>query len=109
MLLSSNDFSSITEKTPLIFIDLIIKNSGRKILLGKRVNKSAKEFSFIPGGKVFKDEIGLHLKKEESTFQGAYEYFYKNNVFNSSFNTHYIILAHQIITKSKFKLNNQHE
>ena len=122
MLLSQEIFSSVIKNTPLISIDLIVENSEGKILLGKRVNEPAKGFWFVPGGRVFKDEtldmafsrtvkeeIGLDLQREESIFQGTYEHFYKNNVFNHAFSTHYIVLAHKILTTSTLQLNSQHE
>jgi len=122
MLLSKKVFSLVVESTPLVSIDLLVENSEGKILLGKRVNEPAKEFWFVPGGRVFKDEtldiafsrtvkeeIGLDLVRDESVFKGTYEHFYKNNVFNDAFSTHYIVLAHSIVTKSELRLNNQHE
>jgi len=122
MFLSRELFSSIVEHTPLISIDLIVENSEGKVLLGKRVNEPAKGFWFVPGGRVFKDEtldnafsrtlqeeIGLDLVRNESKFYGLYEHFYKNNVFNNNFSTHYIVLAHKIITDAELTLNNQHE
>ena len=122
MFLSKELFSSVVENTPLISIDLIVENSEGKVLLGKRVNEPAKGFWFVPGGRVFKDEtldiaaartlkeeIGLELKREALSFYGLYEHFYENNVFDDSFTTHYIVLAHKITTDTELKLNNQHE
>jgi len=122
MFLSKELFSSVVENTPLISIDLIVENSEGKVLLGKRVNEPAKGFWFVPGGRVFKDEtldkafvrtlkeeIGLNLVREKSSFYGLYEHFYENNVFDDSFTTHYIVLAHKITTDTELKLNNQHE
>jgi len=122
MFLSRELFSSVVENTPLISIDLIVENSEGKVLLGKRVNEPAKSFWFVPGGRVFKDEtldnafsrtlreeIGLDLVRNESSFYGLYEHFYENNVFNNAFTTHYIVLAHKIMTDEELKLNNQHE
>jgi len=122
MFLSKELFTSVVKNTPLISIDLIVENSKGKILLGKRVNEPAKGFWFVPGGRVFKDEtldiaaartlveeIGLELKQDSLSFYGLYEHFYENNVFDDTFSTHYIVLAHKIITDTELKLNNQHE
>ncbi len=122
MFLDKDSFSSIVKNTPLISIDLITCNQEGKILLGKRVNEPAKGFWFVPGGRIFKDEtldeaftrtvkdeLGLSLKKEESSFYGLYEHFYDNNVFDSEHSTHYIVLAHKITVDEELKLNNQHE
>ena len=122
-MLSKSNFIQIIKNTPLISIDLIIENEEGKILLGKRVNEPAKDEWFVPGGRVFKDEtldaafkrttsteIGFSLKREEVKFYGLYEHFYKNNVFNDAFSTHYIVLAHKFkVNEQDIKLNNQHE
>ena len=115
-------FSLVIENTPLISIDLIVENSKKKILLGKRVNEPAKGFWFVPGGRIFKDEtldsafqrtikeeIGIDMSRNKSNFYGLYEHFYEKNVFDNAFSTHYIVLAHQITTESELKLNDQHE
>ena len=122
MFLSQELFSSVIENTPLISIDLLVQNSEGKILLGKRVNEPAKDFWFVPGGRVFKDEtldaafartvkteIGLDIKRNKAKYYGLYEHFYNNNVFDNEFSTHYIVLAHNIVTDSELKLNNQHD
>ena len=36
---------------------------GRKILLGKRKNPPAKNFFFVPGGRIFKSELKKHAFK----------------------------------------------
>ena len=55
-MLDLNTFKTVVENTPLISIDFIVKNSEKKILLGKRVNKPAKGFFFTLGGRVYKNE-----------------------------------------------------
>ena len=56
MFLEKELFSSIIENTPLISIDLVVKNHENKILLGKRINKPAYNSWFVPGGRIYKDE-----------------------------------------------------
>ncbi len=120
-MLKTETFTKIIENTPLISIDLIIKNSNNKILLGKRVNEPAKDYWFVPGGCIFKNEsledafsricqseIGVSLRRNETIFYGHYEHFYKNNVFNDKFGTHYIVLAHQVHLENISKVNDQH-
>ncbi len=120
-MLNIETFSKVIENTPLIPIDLIVKNSDNKILLGKRVNEPAKDYWFAPGGRIFKDEnlddafsricqseLGVSLRRNETVFYGLYEHFYKNNVFNDKFGTHYIVLAHQIHLENISIVNNQH-
>ena len=121
MFLNSSTFSNIIENTPLISIDLIVKNDRGQVLLGKRVNKPALNSWFVPGGRIYKDEIlddafprivkdelGLSISRNQATFYGLYEHFYNDNVFNNDFSTHYIVLAHEINITDIPTTNNQH-
>ena len=121
MFLNSSTFSNIIESTPLISIDLIVKNDSGQILLGKRVNKPALNSWFVPGGRIYKDEtlddafarivkdeLGLSVSRDQANFYGLYEHFYSDNVFNDDFNTHYIVLAHEINISDMPDTNNQH-
>lgn len=121
MHLDKKTFSNVVANTPLISIDLIVKNKEGQVLLGKRVNKPAQDSWFVPGGRVFKDEklddafsrivydeLGIKLSRSSAIFYGLYEHFYDNNVFNDKFSTHYIVLAHVIRLEVLPKLNNQH-
>jgi colanic acid biosynthesis protein WcaH len=123
MFLEKELFSSIIENTPLISIDLVIKNSENKILLGKRINKPAKNSWFVPGGRIFKDEtienafqritkdeIGKTYNISNAHFKGVYQHFYDDNVFNDNFSTHYIVLGFQLVIKEELSLGTiQHE
>ncbi len=108
--LSRSDFAKIITNTPLISIDLCILKR-RKILLGKRVNPPAKNFFFVPGGRILKselkrdafkrilkNELGMVLKKGMEKFiidLGSYEHFYEDNFLdNKKFSTHYVVLAY---------------
>ena len=110
MLLDPSIFKKIVENTPLISIDLCIVD-GERILLGKRNNPPAKNYFFVPGGRIRKDEsindsFNRILKDEVSAetidssrriFLGVYQHFYKNNFLNTTdFSTHYIVLAFKI-------------
>ena len=123
MFLEKELFSSIIENTPLISIDLVVKNHENKILLGKRINKPAYNSWFVPGGRIYKDEkiedafqritkdeIGKIYKIDNAKFKGVYQHFYEDNVFNDNFSTHYIALGFEIIIKEELPLNTkQHE
>lgn len=123
MFLEKELFSSIIANTPLISIDLIIKDIEGKVLLGKRVNKPAKNSWFVPGGRIFKDEsleeafirttkdeIGKTFTINDATFKGIYQHFYDDNVFNDEFSTHYIVLGFELIIKEDLSLDTiQHE
>lgn len=108
MYLEKKDFENIVLNTPLISIDLCILDK-RKILLGKRNNFPAKNFYFVPGGRIRKnekldfalsrileDEIGHKFidNNIEKKLIGIYEHFYNDNFLgNYKFTTHYIVLA----------------
>ena len=129
MYLSNPDFSQVVRNTPLISIDLCIIKKG-KILLAKRNNAPAKNFFFVPGGRIMKletkkeatkrilkKELGLILKADEEDKiieMGTYEHFYKDNFSqDSSFGTHYLVIAYlvffeQLIKEAEIKLDKQH-
>ena len=123
MFLEKELFSSIVENAPLISIDLIIKDGSGNILLGKRVNKPAKNSWFVPGGRIYKDEtidlafnritkdeIGKAYDISNTKFKGVYQHFYDDNVFNDNFSTHYIVLAYELVIKEELSLDTiQHE
>ena len=123
MFLEKELFSSIIQNAPLISIDLVVKNSDDKILLGKRVNKPAKNSWFVPGGRIFKDEtmqdafkritkdeIGKAYDISNASFKGVYQHFYDDNVFNDNFSTHYIVLGFELVIKEELSLGTvQHE
>ena len=52
MFLSQQAFATVVESTPLISIDLIVENEQGEILLGKRTNRPARGYWFVPGGRV---------------------------------------------------------
>ncbi len=102
-------FKCIIKNTPLVAIDLIIRNQEGKILLGLRKNRPAKGYYFVPGGRIFKNEtldeafrniskneIGVELERKQARFLGVYEHIYEDNFFGNEFGTHYIVLAHII-------------
>jgi len=47
---------NIIDSTPLVSVDLIIENPNKEILLGKRNNRPAQGFWFVPGGRIDKNE-----------------------------------------------------
>ena len=109
MFLNKIDFSNVIKNTPIISIDLcVIKN--KSILLGERINAPAKNFYFVPGGRILKNEtlkdafkriseaeIGIY-RPEDSEFIGVFEHMYKDNFLgNKDFSTHYIVLAYKLL------------
>ena len=109
-LLSASDFAEVVRLTPLISIDLILRNSNGDALLGVRNNEPAKGFYFVPGGRILKNEriadafrriilneTGVSADISQSKFKGVFEHIYDSNFANrSDFGTHYVVLAYQI-------------
>ena len=100
-------FKTVIESTPLVSIDIIVRNNEGKILLGKRTNRPAKGYWFVPGGRVLKDEsfehafqrlidVELGLAEVSSNFKGIYQHFYNDNFSEEKFTTHYVVLAYEI-------------
>lgn len=107
-------------------MDLIITNDKKQILLGKRNNRPAKHFWFVPGGRINKGEklidaiarisereIGFAINPDDSVFLGPFEHFY-NDCFmgDLGIETHYVVLAYRINMVSYpsfFETDDQHE
>ena len=108
--LDDEEFSKIVRLAPLVSIDLIIRDPDRKVLVGVRNNEPAKNFYFVPGGRVRKDETleaafvrilaaetGCSVDFKEARFLGVYQHMYPNNRFgHPGYGTHYVILAYEL-------------
>lgn len=112
MWLPDETFKSVIQHTPLISIDLIVRNEQGEVLLGKRINAPAKGYWFVPGGRVRKnetlDDTFVRLVKEElaiesgitradAKFLGVFEHFYDDCVFKDDISTHYVVLGYECI------------
>lgn len=107
-MLEKEIFAEVVKNIPLVSIDLIVRNPEGNILVGYRNNEPAQHCWFVPGGsirknesmndafsRISKNELNKEFLREQATFKGVYEHFYKTNFTNSSdFGTHYIVLAH---------------
>ena len=109
MFLSQEDFATVVRSTPLISIDLIVENACGEFLLGKRTNRPAQGYWFVPGGRVQKDEplaqgferltqaeLGVRLPMTAGEFYGVWQHFYDDNFSGSDFSTHYIVLGFRL-------------
>jgi len=109
MFLSQEDFATVVRSTPLISIDLIVENAHGEFLLGKRTNRPAQGYWFVPGGRVQKDEplaqaferltqaeLGMRLPLTAGEFYGVWQHFYDDNFSGSDFSTHYIVLGFRL-------------
>lgn len=113
-LIPMEEFKTVVEYAPLISIDLITIFED-KVLLGKRVNKPAKDFYFTTGGivrknesfqeakkRIAKDELGIELT-QETKFIGVFEHFYDDSIFEE-ISTHYV--NHGYLVKIREKIIN---
>lgn len=103
-------FRQVVELTPLVSIDLIVRDPAGRILLGYRRNRPAQGFWFVPGGRVGKNEtraeafarltqaeIGVELPIGRASFVGVFEHIYADNFADDPrFGTHYVVLAYEI-------------
>lgn len=109
MYLEEKIFSTVLESTPLISIDLLIKNENNEYLLGKRINRPAKGFWFVPGGRILKNEtlkvaferlslaeIGKCCHIENARLIGPYDHIYTDSVFGEHISTHYVAIAYEL-------------
>jgi colanic acid biosynthesis protein WcaH len=114
MFLKKEDFVQIVRHTPLVSIDLVVRDADGKVLLGLRKNEPARNFWFVPGGRIRKDEtleaafdrlcreeLGLSLKMGEAKFLGVFEHLYPANfAAEPGFGTHYVVLAYQLVLRN---------
>ncbi len=114
----------IIEATPLVSVDLIVQNMKNEVLLGKRLNRPAQGFWFVPGGRIQKNEsiaqaidrvskteLGFKLDKNNGRLLGAYDHIYKDNYINKQgINTHYVALGYQFVLENmpEIKTDDQH-
>jgi colanic acid biosynthesis protein WcaH len=103
-------FSTVIESTPLISIDLVVINNLGQTLLGQRLNKPAKGFWFVPGGRILKgeslatafkrltlEELGEEFNIAQGRLLGPYDHFYDDNVFGDEFRSHYVAIAYVLL------------
>jgi colanic acid biosynthesis protein WcaH len=109
-LLDERELTTVIRLTPLVSIDLIVRDSAGRVLLGLRNNEPAKDFYFVPGGRVLKDErlrdafarilineTNIEAGYESAMFLGVYEHFYSTNRFaEPGLGTHYVVLAFEV-------------
>jgi len=112
MFLSQQDFSQVIAQMPLFAIDLVVLNEHKQMLVGKRLNKPAKDYWFVPGGRIVKgesleegfkrltlNELGKSIELKQAKLLGLFEHFYENSVFSDEISTHYINAAHVLMIK----------
>ncbi len=131
MFLNEKLFENVVKNSPIAAIDLCIFNDAKEILLGKRINHPAKNFFFVPGGRIRKGETlfiaskrilngELNYEIAEQDFNlfsllGVFQHFYDENVFgNKQFSSHYVVIVYvvplKVLKKSNIGIfNDQHD
>lgn len=107
--MNAEKFLEIVDSTPLVSIDIILKNASGEVLLGHRTNRPAQGYWFVPGGRIRKNEtlraalarislveLGFEIAIEHTRLLGAYDHIYEDNFHGvAGINTHYVALAHE--------------
>jgi len=110
MFLSDDDFLFVITNTPLVAIDLILRDAEGRIFLGRRRNEPASGKWFVPGGRILKNEtieqafaricrseLGQSLPFEQARLHGAYTHQYAETVVRvPAVTTHYVVLAYAL-------------
>lgn len=117
-MIDKETFLKIVDSTPLVSIDLILEDQQGRILLGMRNNSPAKNYWFVPGGIIRKNErlseafkrvssveLGFELSISDATLYGVFEHLYEDNFFGAQgINTHYVVLAYKVKAKEYLKI-----
>ena len=106
---NDEEFLKVVEATPLVSIDLIVRNLKGHILMGKRKNNPARGDWFVPGGRIkkgeylnkaltriSKDELKVELTRDDVRFIGVFDHIYEENFADiDGISTHYVVLAYE--------------
>jgi colanic acid biosynthesis protein WcaH len=109
-LLSHSDLNTVIRLAPLVAIDLIIRDSTGRVLLGLRNNEPAKGYFFVPGGiilkeeslaeafvRIIKREVNISSTIEQAKLLGAFDHFYDTNRSGEpGYGTRYISLTYEL-------------
>lgn len=102
---------TVVANAPLVSIDLVVRDTNGKVLVGLRTNEPAKGTWFVPGGRIWKDETldeaferiaRVELgpgdwNRSTSQLMGAYTHRYPTNFAGvAGIGTHYVVLAHLV-------------
>lgn len=104
-------FLSVIDSTPLVSIDILLIDESDRVLLGYRNNRPARDYWFVPGGRIRKNEtleqamsrislaeLGFEITLVEARLIGAYDHIYEDNFQGvSGVNTHYVALGYEVL------------
>lgn len=100
----------VVKMTPLVSIDLIVRNQRGEVLLGLRKNEPARGWWFVPGGRIYKgeslqeafsriarEELGVTSSFDEARPLGVFEHRYTTNFASEAgIATQYFVLGYEI-------------
>lgn len=109
MRLDRATFLEVVRNTPLVSVDLIVRDSRGRVLLGLRNNAPARHSWFTPGGRICKnerivdavgrvalEELGVRLDAGDARPLGVFEHLYPDHVAGDDYGTHYVVLAFEL-------------
>ncbi|MCG2635343.1 MAG: NUDIX domain-containing protein [Gammaproteobacteria bacterium] len=109
MFLGPAIFQQVVEVTPLVAIDLVVRDAHGRVLLGLRRNRPARNFWFVPGGRILKnermdnaflrltlEELGKPMLRSTARPLGVFEHIYLDSIFGENIGTHYVVLGYLI-------------
>jgi colanic acid biosynthesis protein WcaH len=116
--LPPDEFAQVVRLTPLVSIDLVVRNAAGEMLVGWRRNRPARDTWFVPGGRIGKDEriaaaftrlardeLDADLRIDQARFLGVFEHLYDDNFAGETgFGTHYIVLAYAVAAPATLSL-----
>lgn len=108
--LTTEEFLAVVDKAPLVSIDLVVRDSQRRLLLGLRTNEPARGFWFVPGGRIRKgetldeayarisiNELGVETPRAYAQLLGVFTHRYEANFIGATqVDTHYVVIAYQV-------------
>lgn len=108
-MIETQAFLQIINSTPLVSVDLLMRNGAGEVLLGRRLNRPCQGHWFVPGGivrknelirnavkRIAKAELGVSVSFDGARFRGVFEHLYDENFLGEpGINTHYIVLAYE--------------
>lgn len=116
--MNNEKFLEVIDSTPLVSMDLLIEDKQGRVLLGKRLNKPAQGFWFVPGGRIRKNEtlsdaivriskaeLGVEITLSKARLMGAFDHIYDDNFAAAKdINTHYVAMGYQVKLSDDFQI-----
>jgi colanic acid biosynthesis protein WcaH len=125
MKLALEQFKAIVRGAVLVSLDLLLFNDRGEVLVRRRMYGPARNYLFVPGGRVMKgetlaaalqraakQETGLILSQEQVVLHGIYDHIYDDSCFeDSGISTQYVVIACRSTVSSNARIvaDHQHE